>query len=148
MRQADNSTTTNHGVGVAMNPKAEALLRRSKEKLEAAQVLLSRHSEGGPVSFAYFAMFHAATAMALAEGRTFPACSGWLAAFGEAFAATGKVDRKFHQDLVEAYRLRQIADYDWRGHIPDEVAESTLKKATEFVAMAEEFLGKAGGEDA
>jgi len=129
-----------------MNPKAEAHLRRSKDELEAAQILFSSSFGDGAIHSAYFAMFHAATAMGLAEGITFPPCSGWLAAFGEVFATTGKIDREFHDDLLEAYRLRQIADYDWREQISDEVAESTLNKATEFVAMAEKFLKEAGGE--
>lgn len=129
-----------------MNRKVQVHLMKSKGKLDAAQILLSGHRDCGSVAFAYFAMFHAASAMGLAEGKAFPACSGWLAAFGETFAATGKIDRKFHDDLLEAYRLRQIAHYGSFEDISDEVAESAVKKASAFVAMAEDYLKKAGGE--
>lgn len=115
-------------------------LTKSKSQLDAAHFLLDRRSERSAVAIAYFAMFHAATAMGLAEGKTYPACSGWLDAFGEAFATPGKVAPRFYGDLLEAYRLRQIADYGILEPLPPFAAQSTFKKATEFVAMAEEFI--------
>lgn len=118
----------------------QAHLAKSKDQLDAAHLLLDRSSERGAVAIAYFAMFHASTAMGLAEGNTFPACSGWLKAFGEAFATTGKVAPRFYEDLLEAYRLRQIADYGALQPLPPLAAQTTFKKATKFVKMAEEFI--------
>ncbi len=130
-----------------VDSKVQAHLAKAKRKLGSAQLLLDHHSKRGPIAFAYFAMFHAATTMGLAEGKTFPPCSGWLAAFEEAFAKAGKIEPKFHADLLEAYRLRRVADYDVMTEIPAGVAEATLKTATEFLAMAETFLEGAGRQD-
>lgn len=123
-----------------MRAKVQAHLAKSRRRLQVAQLLLSHNSEHGPISSAYFAMFHAATAMGIAEGETFPACSGWVTAFGEAFAIPRKIDPKFHADLLQAYRLRQIADYEPLETISEQVTQSMLKKAAEFVAMAEGYL--------
>jgi hypothetical protein len=62
----------------------------------------------------------------------------WIVAFKEELVDTGQVAPKFHDDLLEAYRLHQMAQ---RGEpISREVAEAMLKKAHGFVAMAEEFV--------
>lgn len=132
---------------MAAEYKVQAHLAKAKRKLGSAQLLLDHHSKRGPIAFAYFAMFHAATAMGLAEGKTFPPCSGWLAAFEEAFPKAGKIDPKFHADLLEAYWLRRVADYDVMREIPAGVAEATLRTASEFVSMAETFLEGPGRQD-
>ncbi|MGH9454024.1 MAG: HEPN domain-containing protein [Terriglobia bacterium] len=132
---------------MTVDSKVRAHLAKAKRKLGAAQLLLDHDSERGSVPFAYFAMFHAATAMGLAEGKTVPPCSGWLAAFEEALPKAGKIDPKYHADLLEAYRLRQVADYDVMTELPPGVAEATLRRATEFLAMAETFLEGVGRQD-
>ena len=73
--------------------------------------------------------------------RSLPA---WMVAFKEELVDTGKVAPKFYDDLLEAYRLHQMAQ---RGEpISREAAEAMLKRAHEFVAVAEEFTEGAGGD--
>jgi hypothetical protein len=47
-------------------------------------------------------MFNAATAVGLAKDKPFAPGWGWLAALEKAFPKAGKVDPKFHADLLEA----------------------------------------------
>ncbi len=117
----------------------------AKEALEAAHVQIVNDRRRGSVHSAYFAMFHAATAMGLANGKKYPACSGWLKAFEQAFVANGAIGRGFRDGLIRAYELRQIADYDPAMQISAESAKTTLASAAEFVMMAEKFLEGTGG---
>ncbi|HEV2382973.1 MAG TPA: HEPN domain-containing protein [Terriglobia bacterium] len=123
-------------------------MRKCRRSLEAARVLREFGSPSGTVDRAYFAMFDAAKAMGLAEGKQYPPCSKWLDTFGEIFAHTGRIEPGFFTHLREAYRLRKIAVYGFReeDRISPAVAAEVLSKASEFVSMAESFIKGAGGE--
>jgi len=131
-----------------MNEEAQAWFRKAQRRLETAQVTRNLVSPGCVVDSAYFAMFQAATAMGVADGKRYPKCSLWLDAFGQAFVDTGRVQPQFFDDLREAYRLRQIAAYGIReeDRIAPQVADSVISKAEIFVTMAEEFLRGSGGK--
>jgi uncharacterized protein (UPF0332 family) len=102
-----------------------------------------RHgTPGGCVDRAYFAMFDAAKAMALAEGTDYPPRANWLEAFADRYVKSGRVDAELFADLCEAHRLRHAAVYgptEERG-ISRAVAESTLGKALRFAATAEHLV--------
>ncbi len=130
-----------------MNAKAQAWFHKAQENLESAEILRKVGSPGGTVDRAYFAMFHAATAMGVAHGKRYPKCSGWLDAFREAFVDTGRVAPRLFAELREAYRLRQIAVYGTSEHdrVTADVADSVISRAQHFMIMTEEFLKGAGG---
>jgi len=68
--------------------------------------------------------------------------------FGELLVKTRRVARRFAHYLSRAFDLRDDAVYalDSRAEIPREVAEQELRRATEFLTMAEQFLKGAGGK--
>ena len=131
-----------------MNDVARAWLLKSKDNLESAEILRNHGTPSGTVDRAYFAMFDAAKAMGAAEGKDYPPCSKWLDAFAKLFVETGRIEPGLFDDLREAYRLRKLDVYGTREEdwIPRDVAESIFLKATNFVAMVENFLKAAGGE--
>ncbi len=121
-------------------------LRMGREALQDARLLLEKGSPGGAVNRAYYAMFHAASAMLASEGSIFRKHSGVVDGFGEIFAKPRKVDPKFHRFLRNVFVLRQDADYE---PAPErmtsiEVARRTVNESADFVAMAERYLAKAG----
>ena len=132
----------------AMNPVAQAWLRKSKRNLESADVLRVHGTPCGTLDRAYFAMFDAAKAVGAAEGKDYPLCSKWLDAFGKVFVETGRIEPDLFDDLREAYRLRNLVDNGTReeDRVIHDVAESKFLKAATFVAMAENFRKGAGGE--
>ena len=125
-----------------MSDEAQAWLNQAQDNLESAQILRKADSVRGTVDRAYFAMFHAATAMGVAEGKRYPKCSLWLDAFGETFVDTGRVPTRFFNDLREAYRLRRIAVYGIgeRDRVTTSAADAVISKAQNFVTMAGDFL--------
>jgi uncharacterized protein (UPF0332 family) len=92
-----------------VNDEAQTWFRKAQHRLETARIMRNLISSDCIVDRAYFAMFSAATAMGVAEGKRYPKCSMWLNAFGEAFVGTGRVQPQFFNDLREAYQLRQRA---------------------------------------
>jgi uncharacterized protein (UPF0332 family) len=118
--------------------KTQAHLEAARSKLDCAGVLLSENREGGAIVFSYLSMFHAANAIGLSEGKTFPPCSEWLTAFRESLAE--KIGAQYCSDLAEAYRLRQIADYGTTAAMPAGCARTRFERAGQFLAMAQRFI--------
>ena len=130
-----------------MNEHVQAYLRKAQERLKDAEGMFSLSRYAGTVNRTYYAMFEAAAAMLASLGLVFESHQGVISKFGELFAKTGRVEPRFGHNLKVAFELREDADYalDARAEIPRHTAEAELRKAREFVTMAENFL-KAGGE--
>lgn len=91
---------------------------------------------GGPdvaISRAYYVMFYAAEALLLHEGKTLSKHSAVIAAFGHDYAKPNIVSRDLHHNFREAFRLRQLVDYDTTPPI-------TREDAIERIALAQDFL--------
>ena len=129
-----------------MNERVQAHLRKAQERLKDAEGMFSLDRYAGTVNRTYYAMFEAASAMLASHGLVFESHQGVISKFGELFAKTGRVDPRFGHNLKVAFGLREDADYavDARAEIPRHTAEAELRKATEFVTMAEKFLGESG----
>jgi uncharacterized protein (UPF0332 family) len=130
-----------------MNEHVQAHLRKAQERLKDAEGMFSLSRYAGTVNRTYYAMFEAASAMLASLGLVFESHQGVISKFGELFAKTGRVEPRFGHNLKVAFELREDADYalDARAEIPRHTAEGELRKAREFVKMAQDFL-KAGGE--
>jgi len=127
-----------------MSEESKAWLRKAERNLKAAENSLSGGFPDECVDRAYFAIFSAATAMGRVQGKKFPACSGWMAEFKKSVTEPNGLDAKFQHYIEEAYQLREKAVYDAFAEMSESEAKSTLDQATDFVAMAEEFLKQKG----
>lgn len=125
-----------------MNQEIEAELRVAHEALLESEQLLKLGLLRGAGSRIYFAVFHAASAVLLAEGRRCSSHRETIATFGLLFARTGRWDPKFHRYLIDAEDFREEADYMTDVPVKVEGVVERLQKAREFVAMAEAFLAK------
>lgn len=79
-------------------------------------------------------MFHSATAALLHAGIERHSHQGTIAAFGETFAKSGRVDSRFHRYLKETFDLRQESDYQPMVRLIGERAQEVLGRARDFVA--------------
>jgi uncharacterized protein (UPF0332 family) len=125
-----------------MKQNVLAHLRKAQERLKDAEALFSLDRYAGTVNRTYYAMFEAASAMLASLGLEFQSHQGVISKFGESFAKTGKVEPRFGHSLKQAFELREDADYalDERAEVPRHTAETELRKAREFVKVAEDFL--------
>ena len=116
------------------------LLTRAAQSLEAAALLLEHRLPGFAVSRAYYAMFYVAEALLLAQGLAFSKHSAVIAAFGEHFAKSHRLDPLFHQYLLEAFDKRQLGDYSPEEEITPVDAQEQLRRAQVFLQAAQTYL--------
>jgi hypothetical protein len=92
-------------------------------------------------------MFEAASAMLSAADMELDTHYGVKIKFGELFVKTGRVDPKFGRYFSQGLDLREDADYalDSRAGVPRDVAEEELRRASQFLEMAENLLKGAVG---
>jgi uncharacterized protein (UPF0332 family) len=116
------------------------LLAKADRRLTAA----ARDLEAGDVerslSASYYSMFYAAAAALEKIGISRTKHSAVIAAFGEQFAKTKRVDARYHSMLLGAFALRSAADYETRASLSRETAEETLNDARSFVAVCRSLL--------
>jgi uncharacterized protein (UPF0332 family) len=113
---------------------------RGAECIEDAQVLLQNNRLAAVVTRAYYAMFHAATAVLLARGIERSSHHGLLSAFAEQFVKTRQLDRRFFLYLREAFERRQQSDYDPVVDVDRQTVEEILDHAVEFVAACKNIV--------
>jgi len=129
-----------------VNPKVWQLLGRAQEDLRAAGEVLETSLPERAASDGYYAMFHAAEALLLSEGLEHSSHAATHAAYGLLFAKTGKLDPKFHRQMLAAYDNRLTADYDVTMRLPLEEVHALIAQAKEFVAAAEQYLNALGSQ--
>ncbi|MEM7066140.1 MAG: HEPN domain-containing protein [Cyanobacteria bacterium P01_B01_bin.77] len=85
-------------------------------------------------SRAYYAAFHAASALLLSKELSFNSHSGVLRAVSLNFVKTGQLDRHYGRDLNWLAELRQVGDYGESRHV-------TIEEAQTAISVAQSFFG-------
>lgn len=117
-----------------------ALLAKSRESLDAARLLANGGYHNFAVSRAYYAMFYAAEAFLLTRDLSFSKHSAVIASFGHHFVKTGEVLPHFHRYLIEGQEGRNVGDYDLTTQLGPEEAAEQIRRAEEFLSLAEKHL--------
>lgn len=119
----------------------DQLLDKARRSFDVAEDLL----EGGHADFAasraYYGCFYTAEALLLSEGLSYSRHSQVVAQFGRRFAKTGELDASYHRLLIEAFELRQAADYSAAPDmVSEEDARHTIREGKAFLAVVRERL--------
>jgi uncharacterized protein (UPF0332 family) len=109
--------------------------------MEDAQILLDNERPAAAVARAYYAMFHAATAVLSVKGIKRSSHSGILSAFGEYLVKPGLIEKSLHLSLREAFELRQQTDYEPIVDIDSRQARETLEQAVQFIDACKKLTG-------
>jgi len=127
-----------------MDPKDRSLIiaqiEKSKEKLNAARVLLKDGFIDDAISRAYYSMFHAASAVLLSAGIIVDSHSALKNMFGLHFVKTGKIDKKFSRWLNKLKDERENGDYDIFTSFDIEDARVDVQEAEEFLEEMKKYL--------
>lgn len=107
---------------------------------------MSRHlATGGYYDFAvaraYYAMFYAAHALLLEQGRTYSQHGSLLSAVGQYLVKTGLIPAHLHRNLINAYNARIEGDYEPGSQFNEQHAALRISHAEEFITILEEKLG-------
>lgn len=125
-----------------MNPDEERIIKKAKENLDAAGMLIEQGFPEIAASRAYYAMFYLAEALLLKKGLHYSSHSAVIAAFGKEFAKTGELSPQFHQNLIKAQSIRQISDYGYAESLPADDVREVIRWANEFYQAATSYLSK------
>jgi len=123
-----------------MNEEARKLLEKAERSLHAAMTLFDAGDLEFAAGRAYYAMFHTAQALLREKGFHYRKHAGVHAAYGEHFAKTGVLDRKYHRWLLDAFDERLRGDYDTDARFERDTVFSLIQRAQEFFATAKGFL--------
>lgn len=115
-------------------------MAKAEEKLGAAKTLIRGGFLDDAISRAYYAIFHAASAVLLSEGISVESHSALKDMFGLHFVKPGKIDRKYGRILSKLKDERETGDYDIYTSFEQDDAESAVKEAGEFLAAMKKYL--------
>lgn len=130
-----------------MNPAGDlsvikAILFKSHEKLETAQIDFDNGRYNDSVSRSYYAVFHAISAVLLSKGLHFSSHAQTIGAFNKEFIRTKQFPAVFASMIRKLFKERQMGDYDFESYINVNVARTDLEEAGKIVNTSEEYLAK------
>lgn len=125
---------------MSYSDEIRANLDRAEATLQAAKVLLATNFLNDAASRAYYAAFHAATALLLSEGLSFSSHTGVLRAVSLNFVKPGKLPNYYGRDLNWLAELRQVADYGEVKNVSASEAERAIATADQFLQQVQQLL--------
>lgn len=124
-----------------MTPECDALLAAADAKLRAADLLLTAGLPDDAASRAYYAAFHAVSALHLADGNAFSSHAQLIGRFNKDFVRTGRMPTAFSKVLTRLFQDRQLGDYGAPASISPEQARQDIDDALQLIAAIRDALG-------
>ena len=124
-----------------MNEEVIKLIEKADHALEVAEELMKIGYSSDATSKMYFAMFYAAQALLKSDDIEVTKHSAVESALGYHYAKQGRIDPKYHRMLIDARKLREIADYDIQEEILETTATFKFEETKAFLATIKELLG-------
>lgn len=116
------------------------LLAQAEEKLRAATLLLHGRAWGDASSRAYYAAFHAISAVLLSKDETYSSHAQVLGRFNKAFVHQELFPREFTILLTRLYENRQAGDYEAMLSVTEEDARQDVADAQRILDAVRQFL--------
>ena len=120
--------------------RVKANVDRSRTSIAAARKLISLGYADDAASRAYYAAFHAATAVLLSKGLEFSRHAGLLSGVHKELVRHGLLSKESGNALDRLFRLRLVGDYGAVDHVSTNTARQAVETAAEFVEKALNLL--------
>ena len=120
------------------------MLQKAGEKLTTAEIDFRNERYDDSISRAYYAVFHAVSAVLLSKGFHFSTHSQVIGNFNKEFVKTGIFPQSFTKIVQRLFEERQIGDYDIESEITINEAKQSINDAAEIINAIKEYLSKAG----
>lgn len=124
-----------------MTEEVKKLIKKAEHALEVAKELLQDGYPSDAASKIYYSMYYAAQALLKSEDIDVIKHSAVESALGYYFAKPGRIDPKYHRMLIDARKIREIADYDIQEEIVEPVASLKIEEGKTFLIAIKERLG-------
>jgi uncharacterized protein (UPF0332 family) len=119
-------------------------LERAFEKIKTAKILFEHQLYDDATSRAYYAVFHAISAVLLLKGMVFSSHGQTIGAFNKEFIKSGIFPSNFSKILYELFEDRHTGDYNVIFHIEEEKAQSNIYNAEKIINSIKEYLNSQG----
>ncbi len=124
-----------------MTPECDILLAAADVKLRAADLLLTEGLPDDAASRAYYAAFHAVSALHLADGNAFSSHAQLIGRFNKDFVRTERMPAVFAKILTRLFQDRQLDDYGAPASISPGQAQQDIDDARQLIAAIRDALG-------
>jgi uncharacterized protein (UPF0332 family) len=115
-------------------------LKNADEAHADAVALLDRGSLRGAANRAYYAVFHAISALALAEEKVFCKHQGVISFFHSECVRTGRFDKRFGRIVQQAFEDRAEADYEDDVSLDGTVLRVRIDEVRELIDIVKRLL--------
>ncbi len=105
----------------------------AKSDLKSANILVKEGEYRGANNRAYYAIYHAISAVQALDGKSFKRHKDTLANFNKDYVKTEIFSRNFGRKIAQAEEIRHASDYD-------DFYIATKEKAEEQITTAEELI--------
>src|ERR671924_1087037 len=109
------------------------LWQRAQEALRATNILLAAGFPDFAAARAYYTAFYAASALLLAEGKTFRSHRGAVALIHRDYVRTGRLPLDIGRILSTLSDLRSVGDYGGAAHVSDVEANIAFIESQQFL---------------
>lgn len=123
-----------------MSMEVLGLIAKSKHAIKVAQNLLAQGYPSDSASKSYYAIFYASQALLKASEIDVVKHSAVESAIGFHFVKTGKIDQKYHRILIDARKLREIADYDIQEEVVRSQSAVKIQEAKDFLKVVQKII--------
>jgi uncharacterized protein (UPF0332 family) len=121
--------------------------RKARAKLASAEVLAGAGQADDAISRAYYAVFHASSALLLMDGIRSRSHSGLGNQLGLRFIAPGRLDRRWSRVLADLRGERENGDYGLGSFFDASHVREAIALAREFLDIALSVVRKETGDN-
>jgi uncharacterized protein (UPF0332 family) len=126
-----------------MNEKeVQELLGKARQSIAAAETLLKDRFYDFSASRSYYAMFYSVEALFLYQNRSFSKHKAVISAFGKEFIKTGIFPTEYHRYILDAFDLRNLADYGTIHSVNKDQAKELIQNAKALIDATQAYLTK------
>jgi uncharacterized protein (UPF0332 family) len=112
----------------------------AEQMLADAANMLANGSLRSAANRSYYAVFYAASALAMRDNQTFRKHSGLIAYFHAAYVKTGRTPKELGGIFQRAFDNRRDADYDDLIDLGQDELSEMLQQAKRFVAEVKSLI--------
>lgn len=115
-------------------------LEKAQQDIAAARDNVSEERFSNAVSDAYFACFHALTALLIQQGKTCKTHKEVRSTLHRDYIKTGKLESQWGKHYDWLFKSRHQADYSPLVHFDAEKVDEVVEKSAAFVKYIKELL--------
>ena len=122
-------------------------MESAKGDLKSAKILIEAEAYKAANNRAYYAIFHAISAMHALDGKAYKRHKDALGSFNREYVKTEIFPREIGKKISRAEEIRHASDYDDFYIATREKSEEQIETAEELIKMVEEYCKNSMGEE-